>query len=295
MKKTILLLGADGMLGSMVYNVLKDNHSLILSLRDEKGVLALESAYGGTAHHKIYPFDFSLLYDDYVKGFKSKAQSPSFKKFLDDVGPVDAAINCAGLIKPTSMINPTLTFFVNSALPHMLSAVFKEKMIHITTDCVYNGLEGFPYNENSPFTPPDLYGLSKFLGEPKDCLTLRTSIIGPEIAGFYSLVDWFKKQSGQTVKGFTQHFWNGVTTREFGNICKKIIENRNQYPKNGLFHVFSNMVSKYDMLLKFKEKYTIDCTIIPDDSAGVNRTLSTLYPLCAQLNIPSFDQMLLEL
>ena len=295
MKKKVLLLGADGMLGSMVYNVLKDKYDLILALRSKDTLPNLEKAYGGTDKHRIYEFDFNLIYQDYLKGFKDLKQSPGFKNFINDIGQVDALINCVGIIIPNSLKDPANTFFINSALPHLLSSVFKEKMIHPTTDCVFNGLEGFPYDENSKASPTDLYGLSKWLGEPKDCLTLRTSIIGPEISGFYSLLEWFKKQSGQTAKGFGRHFWNGITTKEFGKICDKIIENREAYPKNGLFHIFSTTLSKYEMLLKFKEKYNIDCNIVEDGSAGINRTLSTVNPLCLKLQIPSFDEMLKEL
>jgi hypothetical protein len=49
------------------------------------------------------------------------------------------------------------------------------------------------------------------------------------------------------------------------------------------------------MLLKFREKYKINVEIIPDDSTKLNRTLTTIYPLCSQLQIPSFDEMLKEL
>ncbi len=49
------------------------------------------------------------------------------------------------------------------------------------------------------------------------------------------------------------------------------------------------------MLLKLKEKYNLKCEIIPEESNKLNRTLSTIYPLCSELKIPSFDEMLKEL
>lgn len=295
-KKTVAILGPTGMLGSMVYNVLKDKYDLILILRNKEELPKLEALYGPIGkQHRIYEFDFNWIYQDYLKGFKNLTKSPIFQNFLDNVGHVDALINCVGIIIPHSLKDPVNTFFINSALPFLLSSVFKSKMIHPTTDCVFNGLEGFPYDENSPHSPTDLYGLSKSLGEPKDCLTFRTSFIGPEVTGFFSLLEWFKKQSGQTINGFRQHFWNGITTKEFGKICDKIIADREKYPKNGIFHIFSNTLSKYDMLLKFREKYNIDCKIIPEDLAGINRTLTTIYELKSQLQIPSFDDMLKEL
>jgi len=291
--KKVLLLGASGMLGSAVYDVLKDKYSLVLSFRNINETRLLEEKYGGTSKHQIEEFDLKFVYQDYYE--KKGYPGDYFNNFLKRVGEFDYVINAIGITIPFSLANPTMTFFINSAFPYILSRVFKQRLIHITTDCVFNGQEGFPYDENSPKTPLDIYGLSKALGEPTDCLTLRTSIIGRELQGFTGLLEWFLQQQGKTVKGFTNHFWNGITTREFGKICDEIIQNRGQYPESGIFHIFSETVSKYDMLLKFKEKYNIDCEIIADDSATLNRTLTTIYPLCSQLKIPSFDQMLKEL
>ncbi len=78
-------------------------------------------------------------------------------------------------------------------------------------------------------------------------------------------------------------------------IYLKIIQERDKYPETGIYHIFSTTISKYDMLIKFKEKYKMDCEINPDSSTGVNRTLSTIYPFCSQLNISSLDEMLREL
>jgi hypothetical protein len=46
------------------------------------------------------------------------------------------------------------------------------------------------------------------------------------------------------------------------------------------------------MLLKFREKYDIDCEIIADDSTELNRALSTVKELNSRLAIPDFDKML---
>lgn len=296
-KKGVAILGATGMLGSMVYNVLKKKHRLILVIRDKKKLPLLEEVYGSTTRHRVTTFDFVRIYQDYLKGFKNLPSSPNFKILLDKVGEVETIINCVGAIPqiPHAFKKPGQSFFINSALPHLLSSTFKEKMIHITTDGVFNGLDGFPYHENSPHTPTDLYGLTKSIGEPNDCLTLRTSLVGPEITGFFGLLEWFRKQTNKTVRGFQQNIWNGITTKQFAKICDAIIQNRKKFPKNGIFHVFSTPISKYEMLLKFKEKYGIDCDITPDNSTRLNRTLTTIHQLNSQLKIPSFDEMLKEL
>ena len=291
--KKILLLGATGMLGSAVYDVLKDKYSLILSVRDKDKINLLDKAYGSVEKHKVVEFDASLLYQDFLekKGYPSNYLS----NFLKKVGEIDYVINAIGVTIPFSLENQTLTFFINSAFPHILSNKFGKKLIHITTDCVYNGKEDFPYDENSFKIPVDIYGLSKSLGEPTNCLTIRTSIIGRELKGFTGFLEWFLNQKEESVNGFANHFWNGITTKQFGKICDEIMTNPEKYPQTGLYHIFSNSVSKHGMLLKFKEKYNINCEIKKDEEQKLNRTLSTIHNFNEKLNIPSFDKMIEEL
>ena len=81
----------------------------------------------------------------------------------------------------------------------------------------------------------------------------------------------------------------------FGKICDKIISKPSLYPNSGIFHVFSNVVSKYDMLIKFRDKFQIDCNIIQNKQRKLNRSLTTVHNLNAMLEIPSFDTMISEL
>ncbi len=293
MSKKILILGASGMLGSAVYDVLKEKYSLILTTRKKEEILLLDKRYGGVAEHQTEELDVDFIYQDYLT--KKGGPGEYLKSFLNKIGQVDFVVNCIGVTIPFSLNDPLKTFFINSAFPFILELVFGSRLIHITTDCVFNGKEGFPYDENSLKTPVDIYGISKRLGEPTGCLTIRTSLIGRELVGFTGFLDWFLQQEGKTINGFKGHFWNGITVKQFGKICDKIFQNPEKFYKKGVFHIFSNTVSKYEMLLKAQKKYKLDCVILPDEINKLNRTLSTVYPLCAQLEIPSFETMLDEL
>src|SRR5208283_527274 len=288
--KRVLLLGATGMLGSAVYGVLNKKYDLILGIRNLDKISLLEKAYGGADKAKILPFDAALVYQDYVakKGFPGQYMT----QFLQGVGEVDHVINAIGVTIPFVLRDPAVTFFVNGALPHILAQHFQEKLIHITTDCVYNGKDGFPYDENSPKSPVDVYGLSKSLGEPANCLTIRTSIIGRELDGFTGLLEWFLQQRGKTITGFAEHYWNGITTQQFGKLCDQIMESPDAYPRRGVYHVFSTAVSKYDMLLAFQRKYGISCTIKTEKENKLNRTMTTVKELNRLLEVPSFAEML---
>jgi dTDP-4-dehydrorhamnose reductase len=288
--KKVLLLGATGMLGSAVYGVLNKKYHLTLGIRNVGKAALLKKLFGGTERTKIVPFDAAQIFQEYAakKGFPSEYMA----QFLQQVGPVDHVINAIGVTIPFALRDPAMTFFVNGALPHILAERFGETLIHITTDCVYNGKDSFPYDENSPKTPTDIYGLSKSMGEPAHCLTIRTSIIGRELDGYTGLLEWFLQQRGKTITGFAEHYWNGITTQQFGKLCDQIMESPEAYPRRGVYHVYSTVVSKYEMLLAFQRKYRVPCTIKADTENKLNRTITTVKELNPMLQMPSFDEML---
>lgn len=291
--KKVLLLGATGMLGSAVYGVLRQKYDLILGVRNLERLALLEKAHGGTAAHQILPFDAAPIYQDYIA--KKGDRGGYLTECLRRAGDVDHVINAIGVTIPFSLRDPASTFFVNGALPHTLARAFGERLIHITTDCVYSGKEGFPYDENSSKSPTDLYGLSKSIGEPAECLTIRTSIIGRELDGFTGLLEWFLQQEGKTITGFAKHYWNGVTTKQFGKLCDKIMQTPDSYPRHGIYHVFSTVVSKYEMLLAFQRKFGIHCTIKADNENKLNRSMTSVKELNRLLQVPSFSDMLEDL
>lgn len=295
-KKHIAIFGTTGMLGSMIYWQWRDIYDLTLVYRSSDKLASLEAQYGKIGSHRALKFDIDLVFQDYLAGTKGSG-SAHMQTLIKRIGTVDAVVNCAGIIIPHARENSALTLFVNGAFPHLLSRVYQDKLIHITTDCVFSGAKGAPYDENSVHSPTDLYGVSKSLGEPKDrSLVIRTSIIGPEIEGHLSFFDWFTRQPrGSTVRGFTNHVWNGVTTFELAKVFRSVIDQRGDFPKQGLFHVFSQPLTKYDMLQTLKKKLDLDVEVVPVRALPMDRRLGTVYDFCRKLNIPSFERMIDEL
>ncbi|MEW6507366.1 MAG: SDR family oxidoreductase [Bacteroidota bacterium] len=214
---------------------------------------------------------------------------------LDGVGVV---INCAGVIKPTISRNTIENVLrINSMFPKNLAKLCEKREIkcfHITTDCVYTGKKG-RYSEEDFFDADDLYGLSKSAGESKDCMTLRTSIIGEENGNSRSLLEWAKLQAGKEVNGFTNHLWNGVTTLYLAEVIETILTN-NLYEK-GLFHIHSpNTVNKCELLQIFNRAYSLNLKIIPAKAKeSVDRTLSSIYELTKLVAVKTLEQQVNEM
>ena len=120
------------MLGSAVYESLKDTYDMILTLREAKKAELLDKACGGVGKHRLIRFDAALM----------QRNTNYFETFLNEVGNVDYVINAIGITQLHAEQNPPLTFFVNRDLPNILSKTFGSHLIHIATDGVYNGKRG---------------------------------------------------------------------------------------------------------------------------------------------------------
>lgn len=242
-------------------------------------------------------YDVTITSRETIPGYEGVHFDAAASPLTNLGGPYDYVINCIGVIKPFMDVDMEKSIQVNALFPWRLGKWCEQngsRLIHITTDCVYSGAKG-NYVESDPHDALDAYGKSKSLGEcPDYAMTLRTSIIGPEIHKYASLVEWAKKQAGKTINGFTTHMWNGVTTLQYAKVCDKIM--REDLFEKGLYHIFSLMdVSKFDMMQMLDRKYGLGLTIMPTQPHPVNRTLRTEKDLCAKLDIPSVEQMILEM
>lgn len=233
---SILVLGAGGMAGSMI------------------------SKYLSWRGHNMVPMfrkDFDAL--------SETTKWPNIKQY-------DYVINCIGLIKQKSS-DDDLLYALNSAFPNKLVNECK-RLIHISSDCVFSGNlpEGQSYNINDIPDATDAYGKSKAKGEVSDvAMILRTSIIGPSNDSF-GLFEWFRSTNDNPVKGFSNHWWSGITTLELAKIIDLIIAS-DQY-SHGLAHIATSPISKYLLLCQINEVFDLRKPIEQcKSSTSINRVL----------------------
>ncbi len=255
----ILVLGANGMLGSMVYFYFKNYTNYNVS--------------GTFNKNKIYSKFKKFNAISFIEGKKNH------NKIIKNYNYI---INCIGLIKPDTINNTEKAILINSLFPHYLAKKVSRatKIIQINTDCVYSGNQIQSYNENSLHDALDIYGKTKSLGEvlEKNVLNIRTSIIGPEPTKFNkSLFEWFKNEKGK-INGFVNHTWNGVSTYSFSRIVEFII-------KKKLFHTnqfnisFVKRINKFTLLEMLNKSLLNNTKKIYKFSSPIkiNRTLTSNY------------------
>ena len=182
-----LILGCNGMAGHMISLYLKERGHEVLGFDRRESVL--------------------------VPCETGDAMDASFMRGLIGHNRFDSIINCIGLLNQFAENNKSGAAYLNGFFPHFLAEVTSgtdTQVIHMSTDCVFSGKRG-QYTEEDLRDGETFYDRSKAIGELDDGknITLRNSIVGPDInPNGIGLLNWFMQQQG-TVNGFTGAMWTG--------------------------------------------------------------------------------------
>lgn len=248
--KNIVVLGSKGMLGQMV------------------------SLFFVNKGYKVLSFD-------------EKFTELNFNEYLQNLNSLEDSIifNCIGKIKQKTNESFDL-IWSNSILPLALAKNLKEShfLILPSTDCVFDGLNTGLYEKNHAQNAKDMYGFSKSIGEfgvlnRNNVLVIRVSIIGPDVYSNKGLLSWFLSiPQGEIVKGFTNHYWNGITTLEWCTIVDKILcdpSKLESVKKMKILQLGSEtLYTKYQMLCLFNEVFGTNHVIVPsEEQVSINRCL----------------------
>lgn len=247
--KKVLIIGATGMLGHMVYYYLKDIGSYEL-------------------YNSVYR---TKLTEDSI--FCNVKDQTALNKLFETVKP-HVVINCVGALVRESKENPSRAIYLNALFPHILKDLanaHQAKLIHVSTDCVFSGKRG-NYTEDDFRDADDIYGRSKALGEIFDAphCTLRTSIIGPELkTNGTGLFHWFF-ESPKNIEGYKYVVWSGVTTLHLSKIIHEAIERDFQ----GLLNITNGkQISKHDLLYIINDVFQLEKNIFPNEDIISNKSL----------------------
>jgi dTDP-4-dehydrorhamnose reductase len=275
---TVLVLGASGMLGNAVLRFFAQSPGFSPrgSVRSVKALNLLPEALHGRV----------------ICGVDAE-NADSLRNAFVQARP-DVVINCVGLVKQLADgDDPLAAIPINSLLPHRLARLCGDagaRLIHVSTDCVFNGAKGM-YREDDFADANDLYGRSKLLGEVGDSegVTLRTSIIGPELNSAHGLVSWFLAQKG-CVKGFTRAIFSGLPTVELARVMRDFVIPRADL--RGLYHVSAAPISKHRLLCLVASAYHFPIDVVADDALIIDRSLdSTRFRLQTGYDPPEWPEL----
>lgn len=278
----ILILGGNGLLGQTLFFYLNKNtdYNIYATVRDKKYINKFVSA----KFQKKYLSNIDL------------SNSIKIEDVISKTNP-DIIINCAAVLIANNYYETQLAIKINTQLPHLLcrlSSKYKYKLIHISTDGVFDGSQG-NYSEDDKVIINDKYGMTKYLGEVVDnnAITIRTSIIGHHYYQNKGLVNWFLN-ANKSVSGYARYIYSGLPTVELSRIIVKFILPNNDI--NGLFHIASKPISKFELLQLISEVYNKKIKIVSLKDPQVNRTLnSTKFIKFTEYTQLSWIEMILEM
>jgi len=280
--RRVLVLGATGMLGHKLVQMLAPEFEVHGTVRGRLSALGMESVFGSA----------SLIEGITANNPSSAAQA------IVTLKP-EVVINCIGLVKQLELASdPVACIEVNALFPHFVARACESagaRLIQFSTDCVFSGAKG-EYSEDDVPDPVDLYGRSKLLGEvcKSGVLTIRTSVIGRQLTGSYGLLEWLLSGKGGRIRGYKNAIYTGFTTIGMARIVASIVRCHPQL--EGLWHVSSDRISKMELLCLARDAFRLDVEIQPDVEFRCDRSLQgTKFWRATGMSVPGWPSMILEL
>tara|TARA_B100001057_G_C22770684_1_gene919463 strand:- start:91 stop:957 length:867 start_codon:yes stop_codon:yes gene_type:complete len=256
----ILILGASGMLGSAITNILSEMQNWTI----------LGTVRSNNSKNLFNP----KIAQNLIK-INDLTNTENLIKVLHKAKP-DIVINCISLDRELlKKGNPIKMISTYSLLPHQLSKVCKEiraRLIQISTDGVFSGKKG-NYKEDDIKDSQDIYGASKYLGELNDehTITIRTSIIGHELSGKNGLVEWFLSQKTKC-ECFECAIFTGFPTVVLAEIIRDIIIPNKKL--KGIYHIASKPITKCKLLALIAKEYGLKINLIINKKIKIDRSLN---------------------
>ena len=239
----ILITGAFGQLGHSLQSVLskKSNYELICTGRKVK------------KGQEGIPLDIR--------------NQVALKELINTTAP-DILINLAAMTNVDACeLNPKLAGEINVAgLEHICDS-FKGKIIHLSTDYVFDGTSG-PYKEDDPLNPISIYGKTKLASEhillEKDIknLVIRGNVLydySPHTSA--SFLNWVVSslKGNQEIKVVEDQFNNPTWTRSMSDIIGLSIEN----DLEGIIHWGdSDHISRFEFAKLIAKKFSLNESLI---------------------------------
>lgn len=229
-----------------------------------------------------------------IEGFEAGA--PGSLERVFHLARPDVVLNCIGIVKQkdeAKRAEPSIR--INALFPHQLADLCGRagaKMIQISTDCVFSGHKG-GMDESAVPDPVDLYGRSKLLGEVTHAphLTIRTSIIGRELGTATGLLEWFLANRGGKVRGYANAIFSGLTTRALVRVLAQALAAKPGL--TGLYHVASEPVSKYQLLVDINKAFSLGIEVERDEGFYCDRSLNgRLFETETAIRVPGWKEMI---
>jgi dTDP-4-dehydrorhamnose reductase len=246
-----------------------------LLITGSSGLLGLNLALDASRAYHVIGVDRSTLKSVPFELINVDLLDPDAVHRIINESKPDAVIHCAALANlDTCEANPDLAYQTNADLPARLAdacARRQVRLIHISTDAVFDGQKDGVYVENDTPKPQGVYAQTKFEGERAVlqinpmAIVARVNFYGWSISGKRSLAEFFVNnlRSGKNVNGFTDVLFCPMLVTRLGGILLAMLEGG----LRGLYHVVGpQAMSKYQFGVEIARKFGLKENLISPQS-----------------------------
>ncbi|MGZ5255909.1 MAG: dTDP-4-dehydrorhamnose reductase [Flavitalea sp.] len=203
-------------------------------------------------------------------------QQAAVDLFFEEHKP-DFCINCAAYTAVDKAETDRETAMnINGNAPGFLGAAstkFDVKMIHVSTDYVFNGNSSIPYNEEDQTDPVNFYGQTKLEGELNllasnpDAIVIRTAWVYSEFGNNFVKTMLRLMKDRPAISVVNDQVGSPTYARDLAELIMVVVQDENW--KKGIYH-YSNEgeISWYDFALQIREVAGLQCEVNPVPSSG---------------------------
>ena len=217
----------------------------------------------------------------------------------------DVIVNCAAISNPTSVeADAKLAEKINVALPRLLAQLSTHlgaRLLHVSSDMVFDGQSEQPYRSTDMPAPTNLYGQTKLMAErevlehnTEDPVVLRIPILmGKSPSGQRSLHENLIAaiQAGEKPKLFCDEIRQPCSASNVAEVLLELTERRDLH---GLFHwAGSEIISRFEIGQRILRHFGLPLEAIEsacrDDESRPAKLTFNLNPIVSKLKTKPID------
>ncbi|MGS2738005.1 dTDP-4-dehydrorhamnose reductase [Sinomicrobium sp. M5D2P17] len=199
------------------------------------------------------------------------------RQFLEK-HPVEAIINCAAFTAvDDAESNPEPAALVNSKAVEILAGTCKEKglkMVHLSTDYVFDGQKNSPYLEEDPVAPLGIYGKTKWEGEeamrkvnPPRSVIIRTSWVYASRGNNFVRTMLKLGKEKETIKVVDDQVGTPTHAADLAAAILEILPRLDNENVKTYHYTNEGICSWYDFAKAIMEYGKLPCKVIPVSSS----------------------------
>jgi len=270
-KQTIIVTGANGQLGKELQAATGAHRATGRPISFSNRTYTFTDWLPSDEEHRLYPFQFLFLTKEDLP-IQDAAQT---LQLFEKIRPA-YCINCAAYTAvDKAETEKDQAFTINGDAPGILAAAcqrVKARLIHISTDYVFDGESATPLKEDDPTGPISIYGASKLKGEQlarqqnEDTVILRTSWVYSEFGNNFVKTMIRLMREKDRISVVDDQIGSPTYAADLAAAILHIIARNKFVP--GIYH-YSNegQISWYEFALAIKELTASPCTVAPISTA----------------------------